>query len=57
MTPPSPQDLDALTADQREAYDERAGIMEFVGELPRAEAEARAYREVVDLTPPERVRT
>lgn len=51
MTPPSPQDVNALTADQREAYEERAGIAEFDGELPRAEAELLAYQEAKRLAP------
>lgn len=31
-----------LTADQREFFDERAGILEFEGNLPREEAERQA---------------
>ncbi len=39
--------LAGLTAEQREAYEERAAIMEFDGELPREEAERRALDNVV----------
>ena len=40
--------LDDLTVDEREHYDERAGIAQFEGGLPRRDAEALALREVLD---------
>jgi hypothetical protein len=36
-----------LTTEEREAYEERAAIMEYDGGLPRAEAERLAMEEVV----------
>ncbi len=36
-----------LSADWRAFFEERAGIAEYEGELPRAEAEAQAYAETV----------
>ncbi|MCB9609802.1 MAG: hypothetical protein H6716_24635 [Polyangiaceae bacterium] len=36
-----------LTEDQREAFDERAGLLEFDADLPRPEAEALALAEVL----------
>ena len=41
----------ALTADQAEAFEERAGIMEFDGGLPRAEAERLALQDVLGNLP------
>lgn len=50
VRPPHPDDLrrlvDGLDADRREAFEERAAVMEFDGGLTRAEAEWRAYLEV-----------
>ena len=37
----------ALTADQAEAFEERAGIMEYDGGLPRAKAERLALQDVL----------
>lgn len=36
-----------MTGDERIAYEERAAIMEYLGELPRGEAERRA-RKIVE---------
>lgn len=35
-----------LTADQRDAYEERAAILEYDAHMPRVEAERRAREEV-----------
>lgn len=37
----------ALTADQADAFEERAGIMEYDGGIPRAEAEKLALQNVL----------
>ena len=39
---------DGLPKDWRTAYEERAGIMEYCGNLPRTEAERLALLEVVN---------
>jgi len=39
--------IDALDADAREFYEERAGIREHEGSLPRAQAEVLAWTEAV----------
>ena len=36
-----------LTSIEREIFEERAAIMEFDGLLPRADAEAMAYEEIL----------
>ena len=41
----------ALTADQAEAFEERAAIMEFDGGLTRAEAEKLALQDVLSNSP------
>lgn len=50
--PITPLDLALLTPDQREHFEERAGIAEFDGGLSRQEAEMLAYREAKKLTVP-----
>lgn len=40
--------MEDLTDDDREFYDERAGIAEFDGGLSRADAEAQAWQEMLD---------
>lgn len=37
----------SLTADEREHYEERAAIMEYVGDLPREVAEEKALAAVL----------
>jgi len=37
-----------LTTDELYLYDERAGIYEFSGGLSRAEAENRAYKDIIE---------
>lgn len=39
--------LASLSAEAREAYEERAGIMQYEGELPREEAEQQALDNVI----------
>lgn len=41
----------ALNADMREAFDERAGIMEFDGKVPREQAECRALLDLLHRYP------
>ncbi|MEM7422188.1 MAG: hypothetical protein AAF334_00615 [Pseudomonadota bacterium] len=41
--------LAALTEDQRDAFEERAAILEFEAGLPRALAERRALAEVIGV--------
>lgn len=41
--PPDPAAVAALSLELRHRYNERAGIMEMDGGLPREEAEARAW--------------
>lgn len=38
--------VEALTPPQREDFEERAGILEYCCDMPRAEAEALALRQV-----------
>ena len=40
--------MDEMTEAQREAYEERAAIMEYDGGLSREQAEAEAYRIVTE---------
>ena len=40
-----------LSAADREAYEERAGIMQFDGELPKAEAECMALLDLLNANP------
>ena len=49
LTPITPQDVALLTLDQRERFEERAGIAEYDGGLSRRDAELLAYREVKGL--------
>jgi hypothetical protein len=37
-----------LTENERDAYEERAAIIEFDGNVPRREAERRAMKAVMD---------
>jgi len=39
-----------MTEDQKEAYEERAAIMEYDGGLSREEAERLAYEEVMNAS-------
>jgi hypothetical protein len=40
---PTESDLARLTRDQREDYEERAALIEYLAGLPRPEAEREAY--------------
>lgn len=44
--------LEILTPAEREHFEERASISEYDGNLPRAEAEALAWREVMQRRRP-----
>ena len=50
--PITAQDVALLNEYQREHYEERAGIMEHDGLIPRREAELRAYRSAKGLRAP-----
>lgn len=39
-----------MTPEQKELYEERAAIMEFCGNMPREEAERKAYEDVMKNT-------
>lgn len=39
----SPQQMEFLSADEREAWEERAAIMEYEGGLSRRQAEIKAF--------------
>lgn len=43
--------LNRLDADHREAFDERAGVMEFEAGLPREQAEAMALLDLIRREP------
>jgi hypothetical protein len=48
------QHIQQLSPNQREWFEERAGIMEFDGRMPREQAERLALKEVagIELPPP-----
>lgn len=48
----TPAGVNDLTPDQREAWEERAAIMEFDGGMTRADAEVAALRLVLGEGPP-----
>lgn len=52
---PIPETLDNLSPEQREAYEERAGIMQYDGGLSKEEAEKEARCLYCMLTPGQRV--
>lgn len=39
--------IEDLNEDERYLFDERSGIYEYDGKLPREEAEKRAYQEII----------
>lgn len=43
---PSPLDLNRLSPELRYLYEERAGIIEFCGDVPRQIAEQEAWKEI-----------
>ena len=47
-----PVDDSPLSADEREAYEERAAIMEHAGGMPRAVAEREAFARVIGKRKP-----
>jgi len=44
-----PPSIDDLSPEWREFFDERAAIMEHDGQLPRPEAERRAFNETLEM--------
>lgn len=45
--PPTADEVRRLTADQRDEYEDRAAIMEYLGRMSRADAEAGAMERVL----------